>query len=164
MFGQTPPTCCRTLCHVPLCTLCAPPPPRRPHALTVPPPLPPHARPPPSAPGTIVSSLEKDRERFQVQHRDLDVSVKGFATIDNVCLINIEGTGMVGVPGEWGWGRGRWEFRSGGLVRVQHLLPSQSLNASRIECLANPLNASTQTHVSQTQWPHTSCRPPPGPR
>lgn len=27
-------------------------------------------------------------------------TVKGFATIDNVCLINIEGTGMVGVPGE----------------------------------------------------------------
>jgi hypothetical protein len=28
------------------------------------------------------------------------VTIKGFATIDNVCLINIEGTGMVGVPGE----------------------------------------------------------------
>jgi aspartokinase/homoserine dehydrogenase 1 len=27
-------------------------------------------------------------------------TVKGFATIDHVCLINIEGTGMVGVPGE----------------------------------------------------------------
>jgi hypothetical protein len=26
-------------------------------------------------------------------------TVKGFATIDHVCLINIEGTGMVGVPG-----------------------------------------------------------------
>jgi aspartokinase len=25
--------------------------------------------------------------------------VKGFATIDNVALINVEGTGMVGVPG-----------------------------------------------------------------
>jgi len=26
-------------------------------------------------------------------------TVKGFATIDDVCLINVEGTGMVGVPG-----------------------------------------------------------------
>ncbi len=26
-------------------------------------------------------------------------AVKGFATIDNVSLINVEGTGMVGVPG-----------------------------------------------------------------
>jgi hypothetical protein len=32
----------------------------------------------------------------------MDISVKGFATIDNVSLINIEGTGMVGVPGEAG--------------------------------------------------------------
>lgn len=30
------------------------------------------------------------------------VTIKGFATIDNVCLINIEGTGMVGVPGKAG--------------------------------------------------------------
>ncbi len=28
-----------------------------------------------------------------------EVPIKGFATINNVCLINIEGTGMVGVPG-----------------------------------------------------------------
>lgn len=27
------------------------------------------------------------------------VGVKGFATIDGVSLINVEGTGMVGVPG-----------------------------------------------------------------
>jgi aspartokinase/homoserine dehydrogenase 1 len=26
-------------------------------------------------------------------------AVKGFATIDHVSLINVEGTGMVGVPG-----------------------------------------------------------------
>jgi len=25
--------------------------------------------------------------------------MKGIATIDDVCLINVEGTGMVGVPG-----------------------------------------------------------------
>lgn len=30
---------------------------------------------------------------------DNKVTVKGFATIDDISLINIEGTGMVGVPG-----------------------------------------------------------------
>ncbi len=38
--------------------------------------------------GTIVSGKD-----------DGSATVKGFATIDHVCLINIEGTGMVGVPG-----------------------------------------------------------------
>jgi hypothetical protein len=65
-------------------------------------PLPPArgAPAPAHAPGTIVSSLERDRARAKGRKgRELEVSVKGFATIDNVSLINIEGTGMVGVPG-----------------------------------------------------------------
>jgi aspartokinase/homoserine dehydrogenase 1 len=48
-----------------------------------------------------VSSLERDRQRAKGRKgQQVEVSVKGFATIDNVSLINIEGTGMVGVPGE----------------------------------------------------------------
>jgi len=46
------------------------------------------------SPGTCVSDLAKDQEVYQGK-----VTVKGFATIDNVVLINVEGTGMVGVPG-----------------------------------------------------------------
>jgi len=46
------------------------------------------------APGTQVSDLETDLAMW-----DGKALVKGFATIDHVCLINIEGTGMVGVPG-----------------------------------------------------------------
>jgi len=41
-----------------------------------------------------VLDLEAEKEL-----NDGKVTIKGFATIDNVCLINIEGTGMVGVPG-----------------------------------------------------------------
>ena len=61
---------------------------------------------PPS--GTRVSDRASDKELYRGQ----DVSVKGFATIDNVVLINVEvsvcggnlphtfqGTGMVSVPG-----------------------------------------------------------------
>lgn len=47
------------------------------------------------APGTIVSDLASDRALYKGKK----VTVKGFATIDNVVLINVEGTGMVGVPG-----------------------------------------------------------------
>lgn len=46
------------------------------------------------APGTRVSSCTADAE-----FHGGNVPVKGFATIDEVCLINVEGTGMVGVPG-----------------------------------------------------------------
>jgi bifunctional aspartokinase / homoserine dehydrogenase 1 len=46
-----------------------------------------------SSPGTQIVALEN-----AVPQTDEDV-VKGFATIDNVSLINVEGTGMVGVPG-----------------------------------------------------------------
>lgn len=44
--------------------------------------------------GTQVLDLESEKEL-----NDGKVTIKGFATIDDVCLINIEGTGMVGVPG-----------------------------------------------------------------
>jgi aspartokinase/homoserine dehydrogenase 1 len=52
-----------------------------------------------NAPGTVVSSLERDRELRARDPADHGPTVKGFATIDHVSLINIEGTGMVGVPG-----------------------------------------------------------------
>lgn len=41
--------------------------------------------------GTQISDESTDTEHTG------PVSVKGFATIDNVALINVEGTGMVGV-------------------------------------------------------------------
>uniref|UniRef100_A0A383V4M3 ACT domain-containing protein n=1 Tax=Tetradesmus obliquus TaxID=3088 RepID=A0A383V4M3_TETOB len=47
-----------------------------------------------AAPGTQVLDLEAEQKFSKGA-----VTIKGFATIDNVCLINIEGTGMVGVPG-----------------------------------------------------------------
>ena len=37
-------------------------------------------------PGTRVSDMKSDKELYRGQ----DVSVKGFATIDNVVLINVE--------------------------------------------------------------------------
>lgn len=40
-----------------------------------------------------------DVEREKELGEQGKATIKGFATIDNVCLINIEGTGMVGVPG-----------------------------------------------------------------
>ena len=43
--------------------------------------------------GTIISEAQSDVDRTG------PVMVKGFATIDNVALINVEGTGMVGVHG-----------------------------------------------------------------
>lgn len=46
------------------------------------------------APGTKITDADSD-----AIESDGKVTVKGFATIDNVCLINVEGTGMVGVPG-----------------------------------------------------------------
>jgi len=47
-----------------------------------------------SAPGTRVGDLTTDLETHQGKN-----PVKGFATIDNVTIICVEGTGMVGVPG-----------------------------------------------------------------
>lgn len=43
--------------------------------------------------GTVISAARTDVDRTG------PVMVKGFATIDNVALINVEGTGMVGVQG-----------------------------------------------------------------
>ena len=46
----------------------------------------------PENPGTrifLAPSKEAVRER----------SVCGFTTVDNICLLNLEGTGMIGVPG-----------------------------------------------------------------
>lgn len=45
-----------------------------------------------AAPGTRIEAYDPDHPRAELP-------VSGFATIDNVCLINVEGTGMVGVPG-----------------------------------------------------------------
>ncbi|KAJ4836494.1 hypothetical protein Tsubulata_041568 [Turnera subulata] len=46
-----------------------------------------------SAPGTMICrSSTEDAKKFESP-------VKGFATIDNVALVNVEGTGMAGVPG-----------------------------------------------------------------
>ncbi|XP_042498537.1 bifunctional aspartokinase/homoserine dehydrogenase 1, chloroplastic-like [Macadamia integrifolia] len=49
-----------------------------------------------SAPGTVICrpSLKEDGDGQR-----LESLVKGFATIDNVALVNVEGTGMAGVPG-----------------------------------------------------------------
>ncbi|PNW69854.1 hypothetical protein CHLRE_18g749447v5 [Chlamydomonas reinhardtii] len=47
-----------------------------------------------SAPGTRISDVASDAEVYGGKN-----TIKGFATIDNVTLINVEGTGMVGVPG-----------------------------------------------------------------
>jgi aspartokinase/homoserine dehydrogenase 1 len=56
------------------------------------------------APGTSIGmtcSLESDESKIgKFETRDMSGDlVKGIATIDDVCLINVEGTGMVGVPG-----------------------------------------------------------------
>eukprot|EP00898_Chlorokybus_atmophyticus_P005421 jgi/Chlat1/5880/Chrsp4S06384 len=47
----------------------------------------------PSAPGTLI------QDSPMVRADRVNQLVKGFATIDNVTLLNVEGTGMVGVPG-----------------------------------------------------------------
>ncbi|CAJ1938877.1 unnamed protein product [Sphenostylis stenocarpa] len=49
-----------------------------------------------SAPGTKIchSSVNDNEDRQNLQNY-----VKGFATIDNLALVNVEGTGMAGVPG-----------------------------------------------------------------
>jgi len=44
--------------------------------------------------GTVVSDFESDQAVYQGKN-----TVKGLATIDHTTLINVEGTGMVGVPG-----------------------------------------------------------------
>ncbi|KAJ8427913.1 hypothetical protein Cgig2_023289 [Carnegiea gigantea] len=49
-----------------------------------------------TAPGTKICRLSPD-ENGDGEH--MQSPVKGFATIDNLALINVEGTGMAGVPG-----------------------------------------------------------------
>ncbi|KAH8480401.1 hypothetical protein H0E87_030600 [Populus deltoides] len=47
-----------------------------------------------SAPGTMICRPAENEDG-----QKLESPVKGFATIDNVALVNVEGTGMAGVPG-----------------------------------------------------------------
>uniref|UniRef100_A0A7N0TRB1 Aspartokinase n=1 Tax=Kalanchoe fedtschenkoi TaxID=63787 RepID=A0A7N0TRB1_KALFE len=49
-----------------------------------------------SAPGTLICRSTDDENDDGPSSSSL---VKGFATIDNLALVNVEGTGMVGVPG-----------------------------------------------------------------
>ncbi|XP_038717887.1 bifunctional aspartokinase/homoserine dehydrogenase 1, chloroplastic-like isoform X2 [Tripterygium wilfordii] len=49
-----------------------------------------------SAPGTMICRPSVDEDG---DDEKLDTPVKGFATIDNLALVNVEGTGMAGVPG-----------------------------------------------------------------
>lgn len=49
-----------------------------------------------SAPGTMICQPSSDENGYD-QH--VETPVKGFATIDNLALVNVEGTGMAGVPG-----------------------------------------------------------------
>uniref|UniRef100_A0A7N0RBT8 Homoserine dehydrogenase n=1 Tax=Kalanchoe fedtschenkoi TaxID=63787 RepID=A0A7N0RBT8_KALFE len=49
-----------------------------------------------SAPGTLICRSTDDENDDGQSSSSL---VKGFATIDNLALVNVEGTGMVGVPG-----------------------------------------------------------------
>ncbi|XP_015888525.3 bifunctional aspartokinase/homoserine dehydrogenase 1, chloroplastic [Ziziphus jujuba] len=49
-----------------------------------------------SAPGTKICRAAADMDEVA---QGLESYVKGFATIDNLALVNVEGTGMAGVPG-----------------------------------------------------------------
>ena len=49
--------------------------------------------------GTSITSFEEDSERLAMRTNRDSQMIKGFATIDDVSLVNVEGTGMVGVPG-----------------------------------------------------------------
>mmetsp|Transcript_23921 Transcript_23921/g.74812 ORF Transcript_23921/g.74812 Transcript_23921/m.74812 type:complete len:938 (-) Transcript_23921:174-2987(-) len=50
-----------------------------------------------SSPGTLITDAKEELNNDPKLSRD--GLVKGFATIDNITLISVEGTGMVGVPG-----------------------------------------------------------------
>lgn len=49
-----------------------------------------------SAPGTMICQPSVSENQ---DGENMDSPVKGFATIDNLALVNVEGTGMAGVPG-----------------------------------------------------------------
>mmetsp|Transcript_35708 Transcript_35708/g.43078 ORF Transcript_35708/g.43078 Transcript_35708/m.43078 type:complete len:928 (+) Transcript_35708:53-2836(+) len=51
------------------------------------------------AQGTAITSYEEEMDALVQRDQRTSQLVKGFATIDDVTLINVEGTGMVGVPG-----------------------------------------------------------------
>ena len=48
----------------------------------------------PKHPGTKIHRLEPSTHAASIER-----AVKGFSTVDNIALVNVEGTGMVGVPG-----------------------------------------------------------------
>jgi len=50
-------------------------------------------------PGTAITSHEEDIEYLRMRTSTENRLVKGFATIDDISLINVEGTGLAGVPG-----------------------------------------------------------------
>lgn len=50
-------------------------------------------------PGTAITSYEEDMEFLSSRTNRDATLIKGLATIEDVTLINVEGTGMVGVPG-----------------------------------------------------------------
>ncbi|KAG1680976.1 hypothetical protein FOA52_009935 [Chlamydomonas sp. UWO 241] len=50
-----------------------------------------------AAPGTVITDLQGNLDFYK--GRGKAGTITGFATIDNVVIINIEGTGLVGVPG-----------------------------------------------------------------
>mmetsp|Transcript_5179 Transcript_5179/g.9034 ORF Transcript_5179/g.9034 Transcript_5179/m.9034 type:complete len:944 (-) Transcript_5179:1287-4118(-) len=52
----------------------------------------------PQAEGTLVRAEQKLSEKL-VKVLDSSVGVKGFSTMQNVALVNVEGAGMIGVPG-----------------------------------------------------------------
>ncbi|KAJ7525674.1 hypothetical protein O6H91_17G061300 [Diphasiastrum complanatum] len=54
-----------------------------------------------SAPGTKICRFPatESGQNDSLSFRAADLLVKGFATIDNLALVNVEGTGMAGVPG-----------------------------------------------------------------
>lgn len=81
--------------------------------------------------GTQIADEETDVDRTGV------VTVKGFATIDNVALINVEGTGMVGVQVP----------RPGSVVHIMHG-ELQSCSSAALHC-----------SITQQAMAHADCIP-----
>eukprot|EP00742_Colponemidia_sp_Colp-10_P002563 GILJ01002738.1.p1 GENE.GILJ01002738.1~~GILJ01002738.1.p1 ORF type:complete len:691 (+),score=114.79 GILJ01002738.1:52-2124(+) len=53
-----------------------------------------------SCPGTLIRPPREDEIQGAVPtHIRLNQIIKGFSTVDNLALLNVEGTGMIGVPG-----------------------------------------------------------------
>lgn len=79
----------------------------------------------PTASGTYIHKVEK--------HNDNRVA-RGFTTVDQLCLLNVEGTGMIGVPGV-----AQRLFGALREVGVSVILISQASSEHSI-CLAVPMN------------------------